>query len=249
MSIHLIGGGWDAGAAEAVYGAFLTEAGSSPTSTPTIACVVLDEGGGEQQFERWANVITDVASCRPVPVLVPEGGQLDISALADADGLLVCGGLTPAYAAALAPVAADLRGWLATGRPYAGFSAGAAIAAERAVVGGWRAGDVPVCPEDAAEDLDQVTVVGGLGLVALAVDVHAAQWGTLPRLLSAIRSRAVPAGVALDENTAIVVDGGSATVRGIGAVHLARRTHAGVVVQTLNAGKTFDTLVPPNGVG
>lgn len=37
-------------------------------------------------------------------------------------------------------------------RPYAGFSAGAAVAAERAVVGGWRLDGVRVCREDAGED-------------------------------------------------------------------------------------------------
>jgi cyanophycinase len=248
MAIHLIGGGWDAGAAAAGYGGFLAEAAGvcrtapGAAACPRIACVVLDEGDGERQFERWATAITAVAGCRPVPVLVPEGGRLDVSALGDAHGLLVCGGLTPGYADALAPAAADLREWLAAGRPYAGFSAGAAIAARRAIVGGWREGTVPVCPQDAAEDLDQVTVVDGLGLLPLSVDVHAAQWGTLPRLLAALRSGAVPAGVALDENTALVIDGETATVRGIGAAHLAGKQAGGVVVRTLTAGATFDTL-------
>jgi cyanophycinase len=243
MSISLIGGGWNADAAQAVYGRFLAEAGTAPE----IACVVLDEGDGQQQFERWAKAITAVTDCHPVPVLVPEGGRLEIAALGKADGLLVCGGLTPAYAAALAPVAADLRAWLDEGRPYAGFSAGAAIAAERAVVGGWRDGSVPVCPEDSGEDLDQVTVVDGLGLLPLAIDVHAAQWGTLPRLLTAVRSGAVSAGVALDENTALVISGSTATVQGIGAAHLARRDGDGALVRTLTVGAAFDTSALSSG--
>src|SRR4051794_26763458 len=242
MSTSLIGGGWDPEAAQAVYGGFLAEARARQRGdsggAPQNACVVPGEGEGEEQFERWAKAITAVTDCRPVPVLVPEGGRLDVAALGNADGLLVCGGLTPAYADALAPVAADLRGWLDEGRPYAGFSAGAAIAAERAVVGGWREGSIPVCPEDSGEDLDQVTVVPGLGLLPLAVDVHAAQWGTLPRLLSALRSGALSAGVALDENTAIVIDGHIATVHGIGAAHLARGDGDGVLVRTLTAGAT-----------
>jgi cyanophycinase len=243
MSFHLIGGGWDAEAAHSVYGGFLAEAGSSPV----IACVVLDEGDGQQQFARWSSALTAVADCQPAPVLVPEGGRFDMSALGDADGLLICGGLTPGYAEALAPVAAEVQAWLAAGRPYAGFSAGAAIAAERAIVGGWRSGSVPVCPPECAEDLDQVTVVDGLGLLPLAVDVHAAQWGTLPRLLSAIDDRGLAAGVALDENTAIVVDGRIATVHGLGAAHLARRDGKGVLVRTLRAGATFDTLALARG--
>ena len=134
-SIHLIGGGWDEAFTPALYGPFLETAGR----TPTVACVVLDEGEGAAEFRRWATVLERVAPCGPSPVLVPLGGRFDVSALGDADGLLVCGGLTPAYAAALAPSAAELRAWLAQGdRPYAGFSAGAAVVGSSALVGGWR---------------------------------------------------------------------------------------------------------------
>jgi hypothetical protein len=47
----------------------------------------------------------------------------------------------------------------------------------------------------------------GLGLGPFTVDVHAAQWGTLPRLIAAVDSGAVEHGVAIDENTAVNVDG------------------------------------------
>jgi hypothetical protein len=47
--------------------------------------------------------------------LVPGGGVLDVGALPAAGALLVCGGLTPAHAAALGPVAGPLRDWLAAG--------------------------------------------------------------------------------------------------------------------------------------
>jgi cyanophycinase len=152
-------------------------------------------------------------------VLVPEGSTLALPMLDGAAALLVCGGLTPAYAAALGPVAAGLRTWLAD-RPYCGFSAGAAIASARAVVGGWRDGEVQVCPEDSSEDLDQVTVVDGLGLVDLMVDVHCAQWGTLPRLIAALGPGG--SGVGIDENTALHVADGELSVTGLGAVHQVR---------------------------
>lgn len=233
MSISLVGGGWTESARAAVYGPLLRSVGPHGT----IACVVLDEGDGARRFERWAGALTATAPCQPVPVLVPEGGRLDLASLGEADGLLVCGGLTPAYAAALAPVASGLREWLAAGdRPYAGFSAGSAVAAGRAVVGGWRDGDVPVCPEDAGEDLDQVTVAAGLGLVPFAVDVHAAQWGTLTRLVTAVAGGQVPAGVAVDEDTALVLDGPDVTVVGLGRVHVVLPTAAGTVVRSLGEG-------------
>ena len=92
----------------AVYGPFLQEAavvaarGGRP-GKPIIACVVLDEGDGRAQFARWAGVLREVANCEPVPVLMNIGAPLDVSELGNADGLLVCGGLTPGYAASMAP--------------------------------------------------------------------------------------------------------------------------------------------------
>jgi len=104
------------------------------------------------------------------------------------------------------------------GLPYVGFSAGAAIAADRALLGGWLIGDVPVCPQDASEDLDEVELGEGLGLVDLAVDVHAAKWGTLTRLVAATEAGMVRGGVAIDEHTALVVGEGALTVLGRGSV-------------------------------
>ncbi len=155
MTTVLIGGGWDAAYASAGYGPFLEAAGGSPS----VGCVIVDEGDGADYFERFRAALTSVAPCDPVAVLVPVGTTLSPTALDEFDAVLVCGGLTPAYVTAVAPVAAALR---SSGRPYAGFSAGAAIAASRAVVGGYLL-DGQVCPSDAAEDLDDVTVVDGLG--------------------------------------------------------------------------------------
>ncbi|MFN8537178.1 MAG: hypothetical protein U0232_06835 [Thermomicrobiales bacterium] len=54
--------------------------------------------------------------------------------------MLVGGGLTPAYHAALVPTADEWLPWLRERNiPYAGYSAGAMIAAETAIVGGWKA--------------------------------------------------------------------------------------------------------------
>lgn len=162
----------------------------------------LDEGDGADQFDRWAAALTQTAACTPVPVLVPLGGVLDVGALAAADGVLVCGGLTPGYAGALAPMSTELRAALADRHtPYADFSAGACVAARRALVGGWLDRGVPVCPEDAGEDLAELTVTDGLALVTATVDVHAAQWGTLARPGAAIAAGLVEFGLAIDENT------------------------------------------------
>ena len=143
--IHLIGGGWDPEHAVTVYGGLLAEAGdvaarSGRPGKPVIACVVYDEGDGRAQFARWESVLTTIAFCEPVPVLVGHDAPLDVTALGNSDALLVCGGLTPGYAKAIAPAAVDVLDWLLLGgRPYAGFSAGSVVAAADALVGGWLA--------------------------------------------------------------------------------------------------------------
>jgi uracil-DNA glycosylase len=48
-------------------------------------------------------------------------------------------------------------------------------------------------------------VVEGIALVDIAVDVHAAQWGTLSRLVAATEAGLVDGGVAIDERTALIV--------------------------------------------
>lgn len=244
MATFLIGGGWDAHACPLVYQPFLAAAGKAPA----VACVVLDEGDGLAQADRWAQALLSVSSCRPLPVLVPLGDVLDVAAFDDADSVLVCGGLTPAYAAALAPSAHAIGEWLRQGsRPFAGFSAGAAVAARDALVGGWRIDGMPVCPEDAAEDLDEVTVVAGLGVVPFTVDVHAAQWGTINRLLSAVRSGLVPSGLAIDENTMISVEEGTASVAGLGMVHRVTAGEDGVQIRSWAAGDEIDVTTWAEG--
>ena len=235
MTTFLIGGGWSPEHADELYGPLLADTGRD---APTVACLVVDEGNGWEQFSRWAGVLDKAGPCDPAPVLVPLGGALDVAALGEADALLVCGGLTPAYADVLAPVADQVRSWLAEGgRPYAGFSAGASVASERALVGGWLLGSVPVCPDDAAEDLEEITTVDGLGLVPFTIDVHCAQWGTLPRLVAAIDRGDARCGVALDEDTMLAYDGTTGTVHGAGYARVLRKADDHVEVRLLRAGE------------
>ncbi|MDV9178109.1 hypothetical protein R6V09_49310, partial [Streptomyces sp. W16] len=128
-STFLIGGGWGT---PVVYEPFLRAASGSSGSVPRIGCVIVDEGegDGDRQFARYDAALRSAADCAPVPVLVPIGGRFDIEVASDVDGLLVCGGLTPAYQDAFAGCLDLLPGLLAERRvPYAGFSAGAALAA------------------------------------------------------------------------------------------------------------------------
>ena len=155
--------------------------------------------------------------------------------LNDIDALVIGGGMTPAYLAAVEPIMEEIRLLVADGLPYLGFSAGAMIAADRAVIGGWRIDGVQVCPEETGEDLDEVTIVEGLGLVDLAIDVHAAQWGTLGRLVAATEAGLVGGGVAIDEFTALVVADDGLRVVGTGSVWRVLDDPAGVIVGALGA--------------
>jgi len=242
MSIHLVGGGWDASVADDLYRPFIAEAEARAAGAgrvvPRIRVVIVTDGpldDGAEQLERWTGLLRSTASCDPVATVLRPGEELPSSAFTAVDALLVGGGLTPAYLTAIAPRIDEIRLLVADGLPYLGFSAGAAIAADRAIVGGWRIAGVPVCPEEAGEDLDEVTVLEGLALVDIAVDAHAAQWGTLGRLIAATEAGLVDGGVAIDESTVLVVSDGGFHVAGRGSVWQVSDDGTGVLVATLGA--------------
>lgn len=230
MNVFLVGGGWSEDHAPDMFGGFVAAARArAEGAAPRILLVVL--GTDEESREYHAKYLHALGLVGVTPVVerVPEGGRLDPGVLQGIDGLFVGGGPTPEYHAALHPTYDAIRRLVADGLPYAGFSAGAAVAAERAVIGGWRLDGVPVCPEDSNEELDQVTVVDGLGLVAGAVDVHATQWGNLSRLLAVVAAGLAPHGVAVDECTTLLPDG---TVTGAGSVWRAVPAADGTVAVT-----------------
>jgi cyanophycinase len=154
-----------------------------------IGARVLDReqtGAGVECFRTWAAGRT--GSLTGAPPWAPCATSSSSAEVGDAAAVYVAGGLTPAYQQRCVP-----GDWLPPAVAYAGFSAGAAIAARRALVGGWRVERdgrrIPVCPEDASEDLDLVERRDSLALVPFTVDVHAAQWGTTTRLLRRARPR------------------------------------------------------------
>ena len=231
MNVFLIGGGWSDELAPEIYGGFIeAAAAASPAPRPRVLLVLM--GTDEESLdyhERYLRKLELVGGHDLEVVRVPEGSPLDpavVERLDAVDGLFVGGGPTPEYHASLAPAYASIRARVGEGMAYAGFSAGAAIAGSHAVIGGWRIGGVPVCPEDSNEELDEVTVVEGIGLVPGAVDVHAAQWGNLSRLVAVVEAGLAPHGVAVDEDTTIAADG---RVVGAGRVWHATRGATGEV--------------------
>ncbi len=237
MSIHLVGGGWNTEYEADVFLPFLLEAADRAAQAdrvvPRIALVCVGEADSAQFHARYLEALARVAECEVTLNFVLEGDELPSSALDSADGLFVAGGLTPAYHASILPRMGEIRLLVSDGLPYLGFSAGAMIAADTAIIGGWKLDGVPIGSEETGEDLDEITVVEGLGLVDLAVDVHAAQWGTLTRLIAATEAGLVRGGVAIDESTALIVGDESPTVRGAGTVWQVVDIPGGVLVSSV----------------
>ncbi len=249
MSVHLVGGGRDLDAAVIVYGELVAEcerrARASGRTLPRVAVVVVGETEELAGAVDWfAGALQRCAPVEVVPLTAGPGAGLaradgtppDGAWWSTLDGVLVGGGLTPDYHRALRPFAGAIRSAVAAGLPYAGFSAGAMIAPQRALLGGWRVGPTAVTHEDNGEDLEGVTVSDGLGLLGATVEVHTAQWGTLSRLVAAVDAGEVAAGIAVDENTVVILDPstdgapGTAAVAGWGQAWFVTATDDGVRV-------------------
>ncbi|HTN56634.1 MAG TPA: Type 1 glutamine amidotransferase-like domain-containing protein [Protaetiibacter sp.] len=241
MSVHLVGGGWTPVGDPAITATFLAEASvraaGSGRMVPRIGVLIAVTGDTPSPEFRdgYPASLRAVAACEPIVTIVEAGDTFAPRVLTDIDALVVGGGVTPAYLAAVDPLIEEIRLLVADGLPYLGFSAGAMIAADRAIVGGWRINGIPVCPEPTSQGLDEVTVVEGLGLVDLAVDVHAAQWGVLSRLVAATEAGLVDGGVAIDEHTSLVVGDDGFAVAGAGSVWQVLDEPAGVIVGTMGA--------------
>lgn len=234
MSIFLCGGG------EVDLAEFVAEAASSSKRStrevPRIAVLAIDSGHGSFFTDEIVESLTDAGSCEPVVRAYGEGEEAALADLVDVDAIYVAGGTTSDYLRALQPIVGEIRRRVAEGTPYFGLSAGALLAAEKALVGGYRIGDVPVAPEMIGDGIDELEVAPGIGLIDITVEVHAAQWGTLGRLIAATEAGLVSGGVAIDEDTALVVSDGGLRVIGSGSVWQAFASEHGVVVTTAAAG-------------
>jgi cyanophycinase len=206
--LFLIGGGSEQAGFVAGHAAFADACREE--SGGEVSCVILAQHGRvdvEPFLERLGSL-----GLRPSPLIVSPSRPPSL-----VEGpIYVAGGDTPGYQEALCRDTS----WLAGVTLYAGFSAGAAIAARRAVVGGWWAGGAPICDPEVGEGLHDVEIRPGLGLTEATVDVHCAQWGTLPRLIHAVQEgHGHRRGWGLDENTTLELGaGGAQAVHGIGAV-------------------------------
>jgi cyanophycinase len=241
MSIHLAGGGWPFDDEGAIFRPFLEEASQRGTDAgrldgPRVAIVLVRDGDGPEKFIELSSVFASLGKIDPIALLAPEGAPIDDALLSDIDGLVVWGGLVPAYRQSLSGSFATIRALVSAGVPYFGMSAGAAVVSDGALVGGWKIGDVQVCPIEASQEIEQVTVSEGVGLIDTAIDVHAAQWGTVARLIAATEAAVVDGGLAIDEHTALIVGDGGLRVVGSGSVWSVSRDSGTVRVSTIGVG-------------
>jgi cyanophycinase len=226
--VFLIGGGRDPDGSHATNAPFARTV--LATGREDVALIVLDEGEETNAGERAA-ALALVGLTPEVHVVSPGSPP---PALGDVGAVYVTGGLTPGYQEALCPDPS----WLPEDAIYGGFSAGAAIASEVALVGGYLMDGVQVCNEDNGEDLVEVDIRAGLALVEPIVDVHCAQWGNLSRLAEVVRAGDGRAGWGLDEHTTLEFrDGVAVGVHGEGCAWFVERAgDHGVTVHPHRAG-------------
>jgi cyanophycinase len=240
VSIHLVGGG--PFAASDAAAPFLAEATARSAAVgrtvPRIGLLSVAAASADAPSPSTADIAEVLGGARQAEVLVTEigpGAVFSTTVLSDVDALVIGGGVTPHYLDAVAPLVDQIRLLVSDGLPYLGYSAGAMIASDRALIGGWRIGGVEICPEDASEGLDEVELREGLGLVDLTIDVHAVQAGTLARLIASAEAEFVTAGIAIDEDTTLVVGEGALEVRGTGSVWRVVAGEDSVAVATMGA--------------
>lgn len=207
---------------------------------PRIA-VAVHAGGGDLQdvLSAYTKPLEARIECEVVVVPLEPGKPADPSAFEDVHGVLVGGGLTPGYWDGLRHAASAVSKAVAGGVPYLGFSAGAMVAPHQALIGGYRINGVEVCGEECSEGLEPVDIREGLGVAPFSVDVHAAQAGTLSRAVGAVAAGLVQWAVAIDENTAVVLEsagGHSYSVIGSGNVWDIRQTGGAALVSVRSAG-------------
>jgi cyanophycinase len=144
-----------------------------------------------------------------------------VSALRDSTGVFFSGGDQSRILALVGSRANDvLREQLSRGLVVAGTSAGATAMGRTMILGGEG-------PEVSAAT---VRTGPGLGLLPrMLIDMHFAERGRLPRLLSAVALDPDHLGVGIDENTAILVDGDTFEVLGTGVATVADGEQSTVV--------------------
>lgn len=242
-SVFLIGGGWLTETFSETYGRFLEAA--TRGGERRVAIIVAEEPGADShaQFLRFSEAFENVglSSAEAFKIVVSAENFLTRKTLVEIKptGVFVCGGLTPAYFDAICQDKQWLEYLSENEIPYCGFSAGASIVSEKAIIGGWRREmknkTVQITDENAGEDLDLLEVKNGLSLVNFTVDVHATQWGTLSRLVHAVDDGFAREGWAIDENTMLRINKNNIEVFGAGNAYHLKKQNRKITVKIIQS--------------
>ncbi len=242
----LIGGGWNEDGFKHTYGRFVNT--TPPDGRKILIIAVAESKDAETRIEDYYTVFTGLGLTTDelVALVLTPSEPLTLQMIEEIQptGIFVCGGTTPLYQEALCINTDWLEYVMQENIPYAGFSAGAAIASPKAIVGGWQIDvdgkTVAILDEELAEDLDALEVRSGLDLIPFAVDVHASQWGTISRLIHAVDQGMVDNGWAIDEDTMLEVTDDMIKVHGLGQAYFVERLQQGEVkVQIYRAGASL----------
>lgn len=240
--IFLHGGGDKAESRQDTFGRFAAAALAGDSGHIALVIAEANEQDARESWQAYSAIFTasGVLPEQLQPLYTSAAAPLTYDKVAQnaPSGLFVCGGVTPYYHQA---ICAD-SGWTAYLQaahvPYGGTSAGAAIAAQQAILGGWQAERQGTTREilffGAGEGVNPLTVRPGLGLVPFAVDVHASQMGTLTRLIHAVELGLVAEGWAIDENTMMVVNGPIPHLSGLGHCYHVTSAASGLVQVTIH---------------
>jgi cyanophycinase len=240
--IFLHGGGDKPESRQETFGLFAAETQKVPSGKLALVIAEEEETAVQESWQAYSGVFTAVGvpEEKLVPLSVSPINPLTFKMVAQAkpSGLFVCGGMTPTYHQAIGVETSWTDYLQEIDIPYGGTSAGAAIAASQAILGGWQAardGQVrEILFMGAGEGIDSLTVRPSLGLVPFAVDVHASQMGTLTRLIHAVESGLVAEGWAIDENTMLVVDGRTLHIHGQGHCYHVQHNREDAVAITIH---------------
>lgn len=233
--LFLIGGGWDPDGMKKTFGLFASEVIN--IKDYKLLLVLEDNDEYEETKIKYLSVLSDFSlSAEKITVFKVNTNVIltyaNIKAI-DPTAIFVGGGLTPLYQECLCRNKEWVNFIIENNIPYCGFSAGSAIAANTAIVGGWKIKisntDIAILDEDLAEDLEYLDIRNGLGLIDFSIDVHGSQWGTLTRLLHAVDQNKILDGLVIDENTMIILEDSKLYVSGMGQVYYVRKNHLGII--------------------
>ncbi|MGB3955388.1 MAG: Type 1 glutamine amidotransferase-like domain-containing protein [Brooklawnia sp.] len=228
MTLYLIGGG-PSQAVAPVLDDFVAAARDRGNRVAIALLGSAEEAAGfldayaDPITSRWPEALIE-------PIWLTDADEGPIAWPADPEnlaGLVVAGGWTPGYLEALAGWREMISTLVRRGVPYLGWSAGAMIVGRHAIVGGWQHGGRRVAPEIAGEGSTELDIREGLSLIGPSIETHADSQLLVVRAMAVLDTGPMRTVVAIDEDTALVVDVASGRTKVMGAGRVAWVTREG----------------------